>query len=59
MRHSEYSDEDIEIFYELIEDTILKTPKKDFLVIFSDWNAKVGADAYSICPNSTGRFGHG
>ena len=56
---SDYSDEDIEIFYELIEDTILKTPKKDFLVILGDWNEKVGADAYSIWLNSTGRFEHG
>ena len=33
---SEYTDEDIELFYELIENTILKTPKKDFLVILGD-----------------------
>ena len=57
---SEYTDEDIELFYELIENTVLKTPKKDFLVILGDWNAKAGgADAHSIWPNSIGRFGHG
>ena len=43
---SEYSDEEIEVFYELIEETISSTPKKDFLVILDDWNAKAGADAH-------------
>ena len=57
---SEYTDEDIELFYELIEDTIVKTPKKDFLVILGDWNAKAGgSDAHSIWSDSNGRFGHG
>ena len=56
---TDYSDEDIEEFYELIEDTISKTPKKDFLVILGDWNAKAGTDAHNIWPNSIGRYGHG
>ena len=57
---SEYTDEDIELFYELIEDTIVKTPLKDFLVILGDWNAKAGgSDAHYIWSNSNGRFGHG
>ena len=56
---SEYTDEDIELFYELIEDTIAKSPKKEILVILGDWNAKAGgSEAYSIWPNSIGRFGH-
>ena len=56
---TDYSDEDIEECYELIEDTISKTPKKDFLVILGDWNAKAGTDAHTIWPNTIGRFGHG
>ena len=43
---SEYSDEEIEVFYEFIEETISNTPKKDFLVILGDWNAKAGADTW-------------
>ena len=39
---SEYTDEDNELFYELIEDTITKTPKKDFLVILGDLYVKAG-----------------
>ena len=37
---SEYSDEEIEVFYELIEETISNTPKKEFVVNLGDWNAK-------------------
>ena len=37
---SKYSDEEIEVFYELIEETITNTPKNDFLVILGDRNAK-------------------
>ena len=56
---TDYSDEDIEECYELIEDTLSKTPKKDFLVILGDWIAKAVTDAHTIWPNSIGRFGHG
>ncbi|CAF4193457.1 unnamed protein product, partial [Rotaria sordida] len=37
---SDASREDIEIFYDDLEDAILKTPKKDMLIITGDWNAK-------------------
>ena len=56
---TDYSDEDIEEFYELIEDTISKTPKKDFLEILGDWNVKAGTDLHTIWPNFIVRFGHG
>ena len=56
---TDYSDEDIDEFYELIEDTISKKPKKDFLVILGDLNVKARIDAHIIWPNSIGRFGHG
>ena len=48
---SEYSDEEIEVFYEFIEETISNTTKKDFLVILGYWNAKAGADAHITWPN--------
>ena len=56
---SEYSDEEIEVFYELIEETIPNTPKKDCLDILGDWNVKARADAHITWPTSIGRFGHG
>ena len=57
---SEYSDEEIEVFYELIEYTISNTHKKEFLIILGNWNAKnAGEDAHIIWHNSIGRFGHG
>ena len=41
-----YTDEEIEQFYESIDNTIKETPKKDFLIIQGDFNAKVGKDAH-------------
>ena len=52
-----HEDQEIEDFYESIEEEISKTPKKDFLIIQGDWNAKVGKDAtWNGC---VGRFGTG
>ena len=52
-----HEDQEIEDFYEIIEEEISKTPKKDFLIIQGDWNAKVGKDAtWNVC---VGRFGTG
>ena len=42
---SAHSDEEIENFYEQIQETIDKVPKKDILVVQGDWNAKIGEDA--------------
>ena len=36
-----YYDETVEEFYELIEQTLITIPKKDFIIIQGDWNAKV------------------
>ena len=41
-----YIDEEIDQFYESIDNTIKETPKKYFLIIRSDLNAKVGKDAH-------------
>ena len=38
------SDEDIEAFYNILEDTLVKVHKKDIITITGDWNAKIGSD---------------
>ena len=38
------SDEEIEAFYNCIENTLAKVPKKDLILMSGDWNAKVGND---------------
>lgn len=42
---TDYDDEAVETFFEELENTVKKTPKKDFLVIQGDWNAKIDTDA--------------
>ena len=43
-------------FYEQLESTIKKIPRKDLLIIQGNWNAKVGPDAYKQWPGTVGRF---
>ena len=38
------SDEDIEAFYNDVDETLAKTDKKDIIILTGDWNAKVGND---------------
>lgn len=56
---TDYDDDAVEIFYEELENTIKGIPKKDFIVIQGDWNAKIGTDAYDHWEGTTGRFGLG
>ena len=42
-----YSDEYTEKFYENIENTIKHIPKKDFIIIQGDFNAKVGENSHA------------
>ena len=44
---SDYDDEQIEEFYDQLQEILNQTPKKDVLVVQGDWNAKVGEDAYT------------
>ena len=39
---SDYDDEEVELFYEEIEETMAKVHKKDLLVIQGDWKTIVG-----------------
>ena len=45
---------DIEWFYEDLQDFLELTPKKDFLFMIGDWNAKAGSQG---TPRVTGKFG--
>ena len=42
---SNYSDDDVEYFYEELQKVLDKTPKRDILVVQGDWNAKIGEEA--------------
>ena len=44
---------EIEWFYEVLEDLLEQTPKKDVLFIIGDWNAKVGSQEIT---GVTGKF---
>ena len=47
---------EVELFYEDLQDLLELTPKKDFLFIRGDWNAKVGSQE---TPGVLGKFGLG
>ena len=51
---SDYDDNEIEEFYDQLQNVIDQTPKMDILVVQGDWNAKVGKDA---CGNWQGIYG--
>lgn len=55
----DYSDEEVNEFYDELDTNISKTPKKDILIIQGDWNAKVGPDAHNQWAGTAGRFGIG
>ena len=42
---SDYDDNEIEEFYGQLQNVIDQTPKKDILLVQSDWNEKMGKDA--------------
>ena len=47
-------EDEVERFYEDLQDLLKLTPKKDVLFIIRDWNAKVGSQEI---PGITGKFG--
>ena len=51
---SDYDDNEIELFYDQLQNVIDQTPKKDILVVQEAWNAKLGTDA---CGNWQGICG--
>ena len=56
---TDHADEEVEEFYEQLENTIAKVPKKDITLVVGDWNAKVGTDSYKDWSGTVGRFGTG
>ena len=46
--------DEVEWFYEDLQDLLELTPKKDVLFLIGDWNAKVGSQE---TPGVTGKFG--
>ena len=50
------SEDEVERFYEDLQDLLELTPKKDVLFIIGDWNAKVRSQE---TPGVTGKFGLG
>ncbi|CAF4143408.1 unnamed protein product, partial [Rotaria magnacalcarata] len=55
---SDSSEDEIETFYDCVEETIIKAPKKDVIIITGDWNAKVGTDNTGW-ESVMGRYGYG
>ena len=53
---SNAEEDEVERFYEDLQDLLELTPKKDILFIIGDWNAKVGSQE---TPGVTGKFGLG
>ena len=53
---SNTEEDQVERFYEDLQDLLELTPKKDVLFIIGDWNAKVGSQE---TPGVTGKFGLG
>ena len=56
---SEHPDEEVENFYQLLNKTIDKLPRKDITVIQGDWNAKIGTNAHQNWAGTVGKFGLG
>jgi len=55
---SDHADEEVEEFYEDLEETIMKIPKKD-IIIQGDFNAKVGPESYNQWAGTVDQFGTG
>ena len=56
---SDHDDQEVEEFYEQVENAIKKVPKKDITIIQGGFNAKVGPDAYEDWQGTIGQFGVG
>ena len=52
---TDHTDEEIELFYNELQDSISKMSKKDILVIQGDWNAKISKDAITDWRRTSGK----
>ena len=53
---SDYDDDAVKDFYDQLQEILDQSPKKDILVVFGDWNAKVGEDAFKNWKGPCGRY---
>ena len=53
---TDYSDEDVEDFYEQLQEDLDQTPTKDILVVQGDCNAKVGENAHQNWDGTCGKY---
>ena len=51
---TDYTDEEVEEFYDLLQNVIDRVEKKDILIVQGDWNAKVGEDANTVWNGTCG-----
>ena len=51
---TEYSDQEIETFYDNIQNVIQNTAKKDILIVQGDCNSKVGVNAHKLWEGTCG-----
>lgn len=52
---TDYDDDQIEEFYQQLQQTIDKVHKKDILIVQGDWNARIGLDALPTWKDNIGR----
>ena len=53
---TDYNDEEIETFYQDIQQNLDKAPKKDIKIILGDFNARVGKDSFKDWPKQQGPY---
>ena len=51
---TEYSDQEIETFYDKIQNVIQHKAKKDIFIVQGDWNSKVSVDAHKVWEGTCG-----
>ena len=53
---TDYDDDNIDDFYDQLQDVIDQAPNKDILVVQSDWNAKIGEGASKNWKGTCGQY---
>ena len=53
---TDHDDEELEDFYDQLQEVLDQAPKKDILVVQGDWNAKIGEDAIDNWKGTCGRY---
>ena len=53
---TDYDDDDIEDFYDQLQEVIDQAPTNDFLAVQGDWNAKIGEDESKMWKGTCGQY---